>query len=76
MWMGCTRLDSEWVISSPVSALGAFGCGTLTLLEDSYLRGFVWVTASPADGGSCASCNTSPLVRSVSDTKKNKPKLS
>lgn len=29
VWMGCTSLDSEQVISSPVSALDAFRCDRL-----------------------------------------------
>lgn len=55
MWMGGTRLGSE-LISSPVSALGALGVAVFNiLLEDSYVRGFVWVTASFAHRCSCTS---------------------
>lgn len=32
------------------------------LLEDSYLRGFVWVTASSANRGSCTSSNTQTFI--------------
>lgn len=46
VWMGGAKLGSE-LISSPVSALGALGVAVFNiLLEDSCMRGFVWVTAS------------------------------
>lgn len=55
MWMGGAKLGSE-LISSPVSALGALGVAVFNiLLEDSYMRGFVWVTASFAHRRSCTS---------------------
>lgn len=55
VWMGGTRLGSE-LISSPVSSLGALGVAVFNmLLEDSYTRGFVWVTAGFAHRCSCTS---------------------